>query len=398
MPRCVVTWSIRDRRSGLKKKSLRSVSVPAPAPAASRRWVCVNNDHSPQTKHFNSHFDVSIVDVTTCCPRVSESNNQESSLIALPSTMAQIAASTDNLVDRLKPFLAGSITGIVTKTSTAPLERVKTLMQVEGMKAMKSVQNGAELGSASVPRASILRTFSSIYLRDGLVGMWYGNFANCLRVVPVYALKFGFNYSIKDAFRTSPNEKLSYTKLMASGTLAGLMQTCVTYPLETIRTRLTVGLAHGLHYDGIWHCIKDTFKFEGITGFYKGLTPTFVTGAPYVGLQMSSFEVLSREAKELELFGGSLALQSIFCGALGGIFAQTITYPGDTVRKRLQTDGIRGANKVYRGMFHCAATIARTEGVRTFFAGLGANVIRGIPGAAIQFSVYSWLKRTLLAK
>lgn len=307
--------------------------------------------------------------------------------------------SIEDLKKHGKPFLAGSLTGIITKTLTAPLERVKTLMQVEGMGAAKAAQKASAEGKSAAPpaqRSSIIKTFQTIYARDGLRGMWYGNFANCSRVVPVYALKFGFNDTIKDAVRTSPGEKLSYAQLIASGTLAGLLQTCLTYPMETIRTRLTVGLAHDLHYDGMWHCLKDTLKHEGIKGLYKGLSPTILTGSPYVGLQMSSFEMLSREADKLELFGGNKPIQDVVCGAVGGMFAQTITYPGDTVRKRMQTDGIQGAKQVYRGMIHCTVTVARTEGIRTFFAGLGANVIRGIPGAAIQFSVYAWLKRLLM--
>ena len=47
-------------------------------------------------------------------------------------------------------------------------------------------------------------------------------------------------------------------------------------------------------------------------------------------------------------------------------------------------------------MFHCAATVVRNEGVATLFAGIGANVIRGVPGAAIQFAAYNFFKRVLI--
>lgn len=314
------------------------------------------------------------------------------------------------------PFLAGSLAGVVTKTLTAPLERVKTILQVEGMShrraALKAAQAeatsgvhaagaaaaaAAANGLARPPAASsILQTCRAIHAADGIVGFWFGNTANCLRVVPVYALKFGFNDNIKDLVRATPGEKLSYLQLVASGTLAGLFQMTITYPLETVRTRLTVGAAHGAHYDSILHCFTETVKYEGVSGLYKGLTPTMLTGSPYVGLQMSSFEMLTRWTREMNLFSGNLVVESVCCGALSGMVAQTITYPGDTIRKRMQTDGIRGAEKMYRGMWDCARQVAQSEGVGAFFAGLKANVIRGVPGAAIQFTAYNFFKRLLV--
>jgi solute carrier family 25 phosphate transporter 23/24/25/41 len=242
--------------------------------------------------------------------------------------------------------MAGSLAGVVTKTLTAPLERVKTILQVEGMTAIKAAQKAAAESGGPVtrpPRTSILNTFRSIYRLDGVRGFWFGNAANCLRVIPVYALKFGFNDNITEALRASPGAQLTYLQLVASGTLAGLLQMVITYPLETVRTRLTVGAAHGAQYNGILHCATETVKHEGVRGLYKGLSPTILSGPPYVGLQMSSFEILSRKARELDLFGGSAVANNATCGMISGLFAQTVTYPGDTIRKRMQTDGIRGA-------------------------------------------------------
>ena len=44
----------------------------------------------------------------------------------------------------------------------------------------------------------------------------------------------------------------------------------------------------------------------------------------------------------------------------------------------------------------CCVKVVRTEGVLTLFAGLGANAIRGVPGAGIQFAAYGFFMRVLL--
>ena len=82
-------------------------------------------------------------------------------------------------------------------------------------------------------------------------------------------------------------------------------------------------------------------------------------------------------------------------GALSGLVAQTVTYPGDTVRRRMQNNGAGGAPKTYRHSFHCAAEILKHEGVRGFFKGSWTNTVRAVPGAAVQFAAYEAFKKWL---
>ena len=58
----------------------------------------------------------------------------------------------------------------------------------------------------------------------------------------------------------------------------------------------------------------------------------------------------------------------------------------------MQTDGMLGEKKLYKNSWNCFFQILRKEGPKTLFAGLNANVVRGIPGAAIQFAAYDGMK------
>lgn len=134
-------------------------------------------------------------------------------------------------------MIAGAGSGIVTKTCTAPLERVKILRQIQGMA-------GGPEKYRSIPQA-----LGVVAKEEGLLGWWRGNGANVLRAIPVYAFKFAFN----DMFRAmvipaSQTTRPTTFQMLQSGTMAGLAQQLITYPLETIRTRLTIGPAQGLHY------------------------------------------------------------------------------------------------------------------------------------------------------
>ena len=101
---------------------------------------------------------------------------------------------------------------------------------------------------------------------QGFWSLWRGNGANVLRVIPVYALKFGFN----DSFRVIvageeavKQRSLTFVQMMLSGTLAGLFQQMITYPLEVVRTRLSLGPGTGIEYKGIIHCVSSMIKTEG---------------------------------------------------------------------------------------------------------------------------------------
>merc|ERR1719510_2091857 len=90
-------------------------------------------------------------------------------------------------------FAAGACTGVVTKTAIAPMERLKILFQVQGI-ALAQNQGQAGPKQANPYGRTIWEGVMQIHQRDGgIKGFWRGNFANCIRVIPVYSLKFGFN-------------------------------------------------------------------------------------------------------------------------------------------------------------------------------------------------------------
>ena len=159
-------------------------------------------------------------------------------------------------------LVAGAGAGAITKTCVAPLERIKILFQLQGMKAAE----GAAPKYRSIPHA-----MSTIVSEEGMFSLWKGNGANVLRVVPVYALKFAFNDKFKDivaARRGVDIKELNTSEMMISGSMAGLFQACVTYPLEVVRTRLTLGEGLGVKYSGIFDCAATTVRKEGFLALY----------------------------------------------------------------------------------------------------------------------------------
>eukprot|EP01129_Flabellula_baltica_P016910 TRINITY_DN9211_c0_g1_i1.p1 TRINITY_DN9211_c0_g1~~TRINITY_DN9211_c0_g1_i1.p1 ORF type:complete len:327 (+),score=69.56 TRINITY_DN9211_c0_g1_i1:52-1032(+) len=298
--------------------------------------------------------------------------------------------SRDNLFIKYKQLsltIAGAGSGAVTKTSIAPLERIKILIQIEGMQ----VQPNPAI------RSGLISAFNWVMKNEGFLSLYRGNGANVIRVIPNYALKFSFNDKFRDIVKREGQtvSDLNFFQMFAAGASAGMFQIIMTYPLEVVRTRLALGDAFGMgvKYKGITDCFLNIATSERLIGLYKGLTPTLIAGIPYVGFQMTFYELIKRVLIDED--SNYITARKLACGALAGLFAQTLVFPGDTVRRRMQTNGIGGKPLVYTGTLNCFKTILKKEGVRGLFRGMSANVVRCIPGAAIQFASYDFIKKQM---
>jgi solute carrier family 25 (adenine nucleotide translocator) protein 4/5/6/31 len=63
------------------------------------------------------------------------------------------------------------------------------------------------------------------------------------------------------------------------------------------------------------------------------------------------------------------------------IGAGLASYPIDTVRRRMMMTS--GEAVKYSGSIHCAKVILEKEGMKSFFKGAGANILRGVAGAGV---------------
>ena len=112
----------------------------------------------------------------------------------------------------------------------------------------------------------IMQTLMLVTREEGPLALWKGNGANVLRVIPVYGLKFAFNDTFKAIVAGPGKKQLDTSELLWVGTLAGLFQTVITYPLETVRTRLSLGAGQGVQYKGIVDCFRQMVRTEGAAG------------------------------------------------------------------------------------------------------------------------------------
>ena len=273
-------------------------------------------------------------------------------------------------------FMMGGVSAAVSKTIVAPIERVKLLLQVQDAStSIKPEDRYNGIGDC----------FQRVVKEQGFASLWRGNLANVVRYFPTQALNFAFKDFYKTIFnpynpKTEPGK--FFVGNCLSGGAAGATSLTVVYPLDFARTRLAADVGSGgdREFNGLVDCLMKIFKKDGPAGLYRGFGISVVGiiayRASYFGMFDTGKAILFPDAKAASVFAMWAFAQCVTVGA--GI----ISYPLDTVRRRLMMDSGR-AEKMYNGTLDCFAKIARDEGPRAFFKGSLSNVIRGTGGALV---------------
>jgi len=318
-------------------------------------------------------------------PDHSENCKKRAALVLILSVLAAAALLYRYNAEFLLSFLAGGIAGAVAKTITAPVERVKLLIQTQD--AHPSILSG------NIERySSVIDCFSRVATEQGISAFWRGNVANIMRYFPTQAFNFAFKDSIKALF-PEINENTEFWEIflinVASGGLAGALSLCIVYPLDYARTLLAADPGSGRgQFDGLVDCIQKTVASSGIAGLYGGIGVSIAGIIPYRGVYFGLFDTLSSLVPSRDGSGASLALL-FFCAQTSAITAGYISYPFDTVRRRLQMQSGRPKHdRPYGGAAECLYQIVREEGAMALFKGAGANAIRTV-GAALVLVIYS---------
>ncbi|KAL7654435.1 hypothetical protein ACMYSQ_006445 [Aspergillus niger] len=309
-------------------------------------------------------------------------------------------------------FVAGGIAGAVSRTATAPLDRLKVyLIAQTGVKssAVRAAKDGAPLRAAGKASKTLVEAVKDLWRAGGIRSLFAGNGLNVVKVMPESAIKFGAYESAKRAFARLEGhgdpKRLMPVSQFLSGGCGGMVAQCFVYPLDTLKFRMQCDTVEGGLKGN--QLIAATFKKvwckHGLLGFFRGLPLGLVGMFPYAAIDLSTFEymkraLIARKARLNNCHEDDVPLNNFTTGAIGamsGGFGASVVYPLNVLRTRMQAQGTVLHPATYNGIGDVARKTIQTEGLRGFYKGLTPNLLKVAPAVSISYVVYENSKRML---
>jgi len=289
-------------------------------------------------------------------------------------------------------FLLGGVAAAISKTVAAPIERVKLLIQNQD-EMLKS-------GRLDTRYTGIMECFSRTYNTEGFAAFWRGNLANVIRYFPTQALNFAFKDYFKRMFNFRRDKDGYYWFFLGnvmSGGAAGALSLSFVYSLDYARTRLAADNKSSKkggerQFSGLLDVYRKTLASDGIGGLYRGFVISAVGIVIYRGLYFGIFD--SVQPLMPARFKNNFVAEFLLAWAVTTT-AGLASYPIDTIRRRMMMSS--GEAVKYTSSIDCAKQIFVREGVRSYFKGAGANILRAIAGAG-ALSGYSKLQFELTGR
>ncbi|KAF1956279.1 mitochondrial carrier [Byssothecium circinans] len=322
----------------------------------------------------------------------------------------------------LKSGLAGGLAGCAAKTVVGPLDRVKILFQTSNPSFQKYAGHWSGLPNA----------IRDIYTTNGTRGLFKGHSATLLRIFPYAGIKFLAYEQIRSRVIKSKAQETPGRRFV-SGSMAGMVSVFFTYPLEVIRVRLAFE-TRSQHRSTLRSICQKIYNEHppltvhhpnnpitaaaatmaekaapraGLANFFRGFTPTLLGMIPYAGASflvhdtasdfmrhrlIASYTTLPHTERSESSSSSHKPAQlrywaELSTGGLAGFISQTVSYPLEVIRRRMQVGGVVGDGHRL-GIAEVAKRIYVASGWRGFFVGLTIGYVKIVPMTATSFYVY----------
>ncbi|KAK0704771.1 putative peroxisomal membrane protein PMP47A [Lasiosphaeris hirsuta] len=282
--------------------------------------------------------------------------------------------------DNVAHALAGAGGGVLSMALTYPLITLSTRAQVESKRA----------------ETTFLAAIQKIVAREGISGL-YSGLSSALFGISVTNFVYYYWYEWTRAFfeaaavRTGrASKKLTTVESMIAGALAGSATVILTNPIWVVNTRMTTRNADAdtETLPGAKPQKKPTtvgtllalIRNEGLQALFAGVVPALVLVINPI-LQYTLFEQMKNRVEKKQRVTPTVAF---LLGALGKLFATSVTYPYITVKSQMHVAQGEGGRK--EGMFEAINRVIRNEGYAGLYKGIGPKVTQSVITAAFLFA------------
>lgn len=233
---------------------------------------------------------------------------------------------------------------------------------------------------------SATHTLLRLVRNEGVRALWKGNVPAEILYVLYGASQFTSYSVLNSGFRELQNSfgyslsPLAHTFIVGCG--AGLASTVATYPFDLLRTRLAANEGH--KFLSMTSVALKIFAERGVLGFFAGVRPSLLSIVASSGVFFWSYSLARRTTEKIySQFEYRIWGVEAVCGFVAGSTAKAMTFPLDTLRKRMQITHQRSGYKVFMSNL-------KAHGLPGFYRGFLVSLMKTAPTSAISMFVYEY--------
>ncbi|XP_046360537.1 mitoferrin-2-like [Haliotis cracherodii] len=190
-----------------------------------------------------------------------------------------------------------------------------------------------------------------------------------------------------DPYESLPASSTMVTHMVA-GAAAGVMEHCVMYPVDCVKTRMqSIVPDPNANYRSLADGFVKILRYEGIKNTMRGISAMVVGAGPAHAMYFACYEKIKSELSNGKQ-GNHLANGAAGCVAT--VLHDAVMNPAEVVKQRMQVYG-----SPYRTCFDCAKTVAQEEGFRAFYRSFTTQLTMNIPFQCLHFMTYEFMQDCL---
>lgn len=177
---------------------------------------------------------------------------------------------------------------------------------------------------------------------------------------------------------------------MVAGAAAGVMEHCIIYPVDVVKTRMQcLKPDPNARYSGIVDAFVKIVRNEGAFRPVRGVSVVAFGAGPAHALYFSCYEFIKKNFS-----GSSRAGDNPLVNGVAGIFStllhDAVMVPSDVIKQRIQM-----YNSPYRGVVDCVTKTYKKEGIKAFYRSYFTQLNMNIPFQCTHLVTYDLIQSYL---
>jgi len=188
-----------------------------------------------------------------------------------------------------------------------------------------------------------------------------------------------------DPYESLPPETPAVHHMMA-GSLAGIAEHCLMYPVDVVKTRMMcIKENPATQYKSITDALRTMVRQEGWGRPVRGVPAVFVGAGPAHAMYFAGYEKIKRELTLRFTKGkpGESSIANALAGGSATLLHDAVMNPAEVVKQRMQM-----FQSPYKNCRDCFMKIYQSEGSKAFYRSYTTALTMNVPFQVTHFVIY----------